>query len=251
MKNLLERSTLGEEITIIFPFRDSLNGRRARILEWIQREWKITLPLATQIISDSDESKPFNRSQARNRGVDQTSTPYLFMVDADSVIPSIMVYSMIDFMRNRDMCTNSWGIPYTMYSMLTEEATDVLITGPPQGAVGLSASTLPLIRPPFRSEAGAIFMCTEDYIDIGGYDEQFHQWGLEDWAFRDAALTMLGNPYRVTGNLYHLYHSDPKGEDFGSGPSLRNKKLYKPYQDALGDPQKMSKLISKSSRKIS
>src|SRR5690606_36652312 len=41
---------------------------------------------------------------------------------------------------------------------------------------------------------------------VGGFDESYRGWGAEDDAFWHAATIAAGNPQRVAGAAYHLYH---------------------------------------------
>lgn len=73
---------------------------------------------------------------------------------------------------------------------------------------------------------------------VGGFDEGFHTWGHEDCANRLALETLVGLT-RSPGRIWHLWHPH------AAGGLPMNRKRFHRYQQAKGNPARMTALLAK------
>lgn len=86
------------------------------------------------------------------------------------------------------------------------------------------------------------------YDDIGGFDEGFRGWGMEDTAFALACEVIAGRPliHFDTGEAWHLHHSAAPGEKHGSPSHRANMARLAHYRaaHARGDREAIQRLVA-------
>ncbi len=225
-------------VSVIVPFRSD-DGIRKEIWDWVGSRWSLVYPDFELVVADSDDEE-FSRSQARNNAFNQSSGDIIIVADADSVPLTNTILGCIDVVQQDP---TAWLIAHSSYMMLREESTRGLLDQLPSVSLATPSSGS-LVRPPFVSYAGMLVMHREAYKIVGGYDERFVGWGLEDWAFRLAMDTLI-NPFsRLPGALIHLYHGPPNGDDFGVPPSHHNAALFEKFKAASGNVAAMRELVN-------
>jgi hypothetical protein len=86
----------------------------------------------------------------------------------------------------------------------------------------------------FRDQHSSVIVIPRTlWDDIGGFDEGFQGWGMEDSAFAVACEVIAGRKLeRLPGEVWHLYHDSPKGEKHGSPSHRRNMARLHLYEQA-------------------
>lgn len=78
---------------------------------------------------------------------------------------------------------------------------------------------------------------------VGGFDETFAGWGMEDTAFAIAAETLVGPLIHMEGECWHLWHpSAPEGH-VGTPSAIANRARGALYQAAKGNPDAIRQLL--------
>jgi hypothetical protein len=95
----------------------------------------------------------------------------------------------------------------------------------------------------FTFTCGGVYVTTPtDWFSAGGQDEAFDRWAPEDFAFMLAHETLRGPMGRHNGILLSLGHGDPeKHADSETDPNVA---LYREYEAANGNPDRMRELCS-------
>lgn len=78
---------------------------------------------------------------------------------------------------------------------------------------------------------------------VGGFDERYRFWGLEDMAFMDAC-NALGGTHRVPGSLVHMWHPQVWEEREGNPEHAANLELWGRYRAVKNDAIGMRALLS-------
>jgi hypothetical protein len=79
---------------------------------------------------------------------------------------------------------------------------------------------------------------------VGGFDELFRGWGMEDTAFALAATTLVGPLVHMEGECWHLWHpSAPEGH-INTPSANANRARGARYQAAAGNPDAMRALMA-------
>jgi hypothetical protein len=85
---------------------------------------------------------------------------------------------------------------------------------------------------------------------VGGFDETFRGWGMEDTAFACAVTTLVGPLVHMPGECWHFYHpSAPEGH-IRTPSANANRARGARYQAALGNADAMRELLRESSAPV-
>lgn len=201
---------------IIIPWRDAGCIYRRRHFEYLYDYYSQQYNV---IVGDNDGE--FNRSAARNNGVEQSTSDVVVVIDADNYIPFDQIEYSIRMAKRR----NNMVKPFQSFGYLTEKSTDYFYENgkfeeEPE-FIGFSAHGF---------NGGAYVLKKELWLKVGGMDENFIGWGAEDDAFHILCKAKLGKTSYVHGYDYHLYHpahrvTSKKNYDYLQINYVRNKKL--------------------------
>lgn len=85
---------------------------------------------------------------------------------------------------------------------------------------------------------------------VGGFDETFSGWGMEDTAFAISATTLVGPLIHMEGDCWHLWHpSAPEGH-VNTPSANANRARGARYQSALGNPDAIRELLNEPKNAI-
>ena len=160
------------------------------LVEYYSQEFDVIL---------GDHEGDFNRSAARNAGVQKSNSEISVIIDADNYIPLKQIWNAIQVAKR----SNSLVKPFTWFGYLTEESTD-LFYEVYDSVIDFEPT---YIQPPQKDFTGGAYVMKKNlWQKIGGMDEGFIGWGAEDDAFH-LLCKGKGIPVRyVDGHDYHLYH---------------------------------------------
>ena len=180
---------------IVLPWRDAGCSYRKHhfdfLVEYYSKEFDV-------IIADNDGE--FNRSAARNVGVEKTENEVAVIIDADNYIPYEQIYNAVRVASRSDRLVK----PFQNFGYLTEESTALFYEFLNNPVVDFEPT---YIDPPITDFTGGAYVMKKSlWKYVGGMDEGFIGWGAEDDAFH-----LLCKKHRipiryVEGYDYHLYH---------------------------------------------
>lgn len=178
---------------IVIPWRDTGEPWRSKhfdfLFDYYSKEFDVVL---------GDNSGDFNRSAARNAGVEKSNSDVVVIIDADNLLPIINIVKAIDRARRKDILVK----PFSLFGYLTEESTNSFYEDPdPSNFVPL------YIDPPQENFTGGSYIMKKSlWQGIGGMDEGFIGWGAEDDAFHLLCKDKRIKTKYILGDCYHLYH---------------------------------------------
>lgn len=178
---------------IVIPWRDTGCEYRRKHFEYLYDLYSTNFDI---VIGDNEGE--FNRSGARNAGVNKSSSEVAVIIDADNYIPFDQINMAIKYARRRRGLVK----PSKFFGYLTEEATDRFYE---EGQI-VNIDNM-WMNPPVMDFSGGAYVIRRDlYEEIGGFDEEFIGYGAEDDAFHALCISKLGRISYVGGMNYHLYH---------------------------------------------
>src|SRR5258708_16238624 len=119
-----------EKITLLVPFRAG-NPYRAKVWQWLMRYWGPELPEAELIVC-TDDSRPFCKTAALNRGFEKAKGAIIVLLDADCYIRGQVIRDCAGKIRSsRRRGIPLWYVPYRRFYRLSETASKRLIASDP------------------------------------------------------------------------------------------------------------------------
>lgn len=220
-------------------------GERDRLWSWCRARWLRDVPEIPIVEGHHAGPGLFNRSAACNRaraGVPD-GTDVVVILDSDSWIDPDQVRQAIRVAHAHGRVT----VGFEWWYGLNEAGTEKILRGHRGSWTGF-------IRNRYHDSHSALVAVPVDLWDaVGGFDERFVGWGLEDSAFVLAtdivSLASLGTDYvvgrprrhgtfgwavephlRIDGDCWHLWHarSDARRDAEREG----NRPLFERYQEA-------------------
>lgn len=204
---------------VLVPYRPD-GGHRDRIWTYLRR----TVWHGKYVQVGEHTNGPFNRAKALNQAAD-CDWDVAVIADADTWVPDRQLDSAILTAR----ATGKLVAAFNAVVELDKPATTAILTG--RHAL-TDSHTCERIRLKGSETQSSMLAVTRQLWDrIGGFDERFCGWGAEDQAFWHAAGLLAGEPGRINGNAYHLWHP-PAAQKFRGPEYQRNVELWRRYQQA-------------------
>lgn len=153
------------------------------------------------VMAASNRNHLFNKSLAFNRGVDASSSDLLILHDADIMVADNYTTDIVELLQSNNACHLGKTVIYT------NEHSSSLVNN--SGIVG----SYPRIERVVGYFEGGSLACRKDYYwEIGGFNEDFWGYGVEDCEFY-ARLKSRGFKEDRKHVFLHLYHSRFPGWD--------------------------------------
>lgn len=157
------------------------------------RDWWATHGWATWLVDAHPESARFNLAAARNLGVRkalEAACDVVIVADADTIVSEHSLAAAVQGALGDRRC----HLPYLYYHR-------VVLTSPEQ-----DITTAERVRTTFGS--GHVYVVRpQAWIDIGGQDERFEVWGVEDLAFTYThQIRARAQMQRYRGDCYSIEH---------------------------------------------
>lgn len=202
-------------ISIVFPYRSD-GGERDRILTWVEARYRHQLPDA-EIVYGCDHGDPqFNRGQAINDGVEQSTGDILVISDIDVFVRTVNMRGAIQ-VAARDI-DNAWVIPWSTFYVLTKPASEHVRYANPVDDILVENLDWEDRLPPVPQ--GMFVVGRSAFERTGGMDEGFIGWGFEDNAFAHAARnTAKLRLSTLPGGCGHIWHPRTVNDGF-SQPNI-------------------------------
>jgi predicted glycosyltransferase involved in capsule biosynthesis len=221
-------------ISVVIPFSKASEERKRNLFYAISY-YKKNLPNAFIIVAEQDSDTDFesisdkvdshikvdtngdlfNRSLLLNKGFNSSQTnfcsDYIIFADGDCLIEESILKNIENYYQYFD---KYFTIPYNdkIFYLSKEETEKVIYNN--EGNTGDNITrNLEYVT---AGSGGTIILSAKNYYRVGGFDERFKGWGVEDNAFHNKCLSLGLSIYRLEGELVHLNHSS----------SLRNMKNY-------------------------
>lgn len=167
---------------------------------------------------------PFNRAKAINQALD-TDWEIAVIADADTWVPARQLHRAILTAR----VTGRLVAAFDAVVELSRTCTTDILHGKTSLAGSFGAEKVRTRH--LETQSSMLVIPRTLWDQVGGMDERFEGWGCEDNAFWKACTLHAGEPDRITGNAYHLWHPTAPGKH-GGIQYKRNLNLWRRYEQA-------------------
>jgi hypothetical protein len=192
-------------IPVLVPWRPD-GGRRDDLWRYVRRSFWSTLP-GFRIVTGRSPGGPFNRSAAVNDAAALAGNWRVAVIaDNDTWVPPAQLLAAVDTATKSQRLTAA----FSRVVELSRDYTDGLL----DGSASLADFNIDWVRTEALGvQSSMLVVPRELWNNIGGFDEKFAGgWGGEDNAFWRAASILAGEPMRVPGCAFHLWH-EPAATD--------------------------------------
>jgi hypothetical protein len=222
------------KIAVVIPWRETPS--RLPLKNYVDAWYKTNLPKAKIIYSDSKHEK-FNLSASRNAGASQVLDYDIIIHNDADTIPNL------ECLRKgikESFKTGLFCNPYTNYYTINPISTKKVLSGD----VTLENSQYEQVH---GACSGVIITTPKTWNMVGGFDENFVNWGYEDVAIKTAHEVIMDHNFlTIPGDVYAMSH-----EGANKSPELLNVGL-KRLEEYFGvsNNKKLMLEIVKSNRKV-
>jgi len=177
---------------ILVPYRSD-GARRDQLWQYVRRHLTKHHPDWPVILGQSPDG-PFNRSAAINDAAD-CDWDTAVITDADTFVPPTQLTQAVALAGERLVAAFDHVVE------LTRTVTERHLAGGRNIIYAGNVRTEPL-----TIQSSVLVISRTLWDRVGGFDEAFVGWAAEDNAFWRACSIHGGEPLRVKGPAYHLWH---------------------------------------------
>lgn len=210
------------------------NGERDRLWVYTKEFWaELGFPFYEGLHLEG----PFNRSAALNAARAQVTGDWdaALILDNDVLVDRSRVMKGVAYALHM----NRMVLPFRVWKGLNHSMTKAIMDNNHKGSW---ENGVRHVNP--TNMSACVVVPRTVWETVGGFDERFIGWGYEDNAFALATSALCGNPLRLSGDLWHLFHTKSKENDVNSPLYLANRDLCSRYIEAANDPDQMRDILS-------
>lgn len=206
---------------VAVPYRPDF-GHRDQLFTHLKHSfWN---QIGFEVLTGDHDSDPFNRSAAVNQAL-AGDWEIAVIADADTWVPARQLGRAIETAKLTDRLVAAFNAVVEI-----DQPTTMNILAGKTGLDGSFGATK--VRTKDLETQSSMLVITRDLWDrVGGMDTRFTGWGCEDNAFWHACRLHSGEPERIPGNAYHLWHEPATGKHRGLH-YRRNLNLWRHYQNS-------------------
>lgn len=173
---------------------------------WVSKPGSDYCPHSDAMGTHRCANGPFNRSAAINDAARRVEWQLAVIADADTWVPRKQLEDAWELASR----TGRLVAAFTSVVELSESCTRALLADPSTSL--MDVLDVERVRTePLTTQSSMLVVPRLLWDRIGGFDERFVGWGGEDNAFWKAATVIGGEPLRIDGSAFHLWHpvTDP------------------------------------------
>lgn len=223
-------AALRGQVSVIVPWRDCGCSHRRAAWRWVSARLAVEHP-DWQVVPASDGGDgAWSRARAIRNGLTNAFGDVLVVSDADVWCDALP--AAVQAVREGA----PWAVPHSRVQRLTQDATRRLMAGDRSEPEFDE-------RPYVGTLTGGLVVLKREVLEQVPPDPRFVGWGHEDEAWGIALRTLVGEPWRGTAALTHLWHPPQQriSRDMGNVDSVR---LRNQYRAAAGTPKAMRALVA-------
>lgn len=211
-------------VVILVPRREGF-AQRDRLWAWCKAWWAREFP-ELPIIEGHHNGGLFNRSAAVNTAAAKAGDwDVALIVDSDVLVDPDHVREAVRISVEQGRMV----VPFTVRHNLNQRGTERIMGGERGPWEGFIAQNF------YDQHSSVIAVPRNVWQTVGGFDETFAGWGMEDTAFAISVITLVGPLVNMEGECWHLWHPTAPEGHRGTPSAIANRARGARYQAAMGD----------------
>lgn len=206
---------------VAIPYRPDFGHRDQLFTHLKDHYWN---QIGFELLVGHDTEGPFNRAKAVNQAL-SGRWDVAVIADADTWVPAKQLHRAILTAR----ITKRLVAAFDAVVELSRDCTTDILSGKTSLAGSFHADRVRTRH--METQSSMLVIPRKLWDQVGGMDERFEGWGAEDNAFWHACTVHGGEPDRISGNAYHLWHPAAPGKASGI-QYKRNVNLWLRYERA-------------------
>lgn len=185
-------------IPVLVPWRPD-GGRRDDLWRHVRRSFWSTLP-GFRIVTGRSPDGPFNRSAAVNDAAALAGNWRVAIIaDNDTWVPPAQLQAAVAMAQKTSRLTAA----FSRVVELSHDYTDRLL----DGTATLADFNVDRVRTESLGVQSSMLVVPHALWEkVGGFDVKFQGWAGEDNAFWKACAVLGGEPARIDGCAFHMWH---------------------------------------------
>lgn len=221
-------------VSVLVPFTPGCPHRDAA-WAWVREQYEAEFPAWEIVIGDGATPDGYSRSRGIIDAARHSTGDVLVVADADVWChPGLAILAAVQ-------C--GWAIPHTLIHRLRRTSTELVLEGAPWRGLPLSDESLQDSKPYKGNATGTLVVLRRDVFFDVPPDPRFVGWGQEDDAWGSALRCLVGQAWRGSDDLVHLWHPPQPRMNRATG-NKAGKALATRYRHARKDPEAMRALIA-------
>lgn len=176
---------------------------------------------------------PFNRGAAINRAAAKAGNwEVAIIIDGDVWVPQ----QNLDAAISKAIETGRMVAAFDAVYELDQATTEYIIGWEDENRLPSldHTKTVRVRTGPLETQSLMLVVPRPVFEAVQGFDERFRGWGGDDNAFWQAARVLTGEPLRISGPAYHLWHPSGAPENKAQDPNyVANYNLWQRYSRAV------------------
>lgn len=220
---------------ILVPRREGF-AWRDKVWAWTKAWWQREFP-DLPMFEGHHNVGLFNRAAALNAASKMAGDwDIALIIDSDVICDPAHVREAIRLAAEHDRIV----VPFKVRHNLNQRGTERIMAG--EGAHWERW----IARNFYDQHSSVIAVPRNVWNTVGGFDETFAGWGMEDTAFAISAITLVGDLIHMDGECWHFWHPTAPEGHVGTPSAIANRARGARYQAAMGHPDLIRELLNEA-----
>ncbi len=222
-------------VVFLVPRREGF-AWRDKVWQWCRNWWLTQFP-DIPMHEGHHNIGLFNRAMALNTASEKAGEwDIAVILDSDVICDPQHVRDAIAMAAEQERVV----VPFKVRHNLNQRGSERIMAGEPSHWERF------ISRNYYDQHSSVIVVPRTVWDTVGGFDETFSGWGMEDTAFAISVITLVGDLIHMEGEVWHFWHPTAPEGHVGTPSAIANRLRGARYQAAMGKPDEVRRLLNEN-----